>query len=257
MFNSSQRKNTTTTQRRSMCLVFALCVCGLGQVHAGDENHPQDLPSVPVHGSPFYIPSFMNPFLFSAPPMPRHQFDSIPLDGPDLTKEEACQILANAKPTDGGPNKSECKLDNFPAAPGFPSFVNAPWSGNGCGAGMIANIQAKYALFARHPQAFSHDLDFPLKGYPSVSFTVGCNEHDMCYTINGMNKHTCAVRFQVRLDGFCDTLGAGTPRATCQMLAADYYFGVDKHADDAYAEDQSEANCSEWGNAMKKNRCHE
>lgn len=187
--------------------------------------------------------------------------DSIPDTGSGgMSKEEACQILSGLKPTDNDSDTPVCSLNSFAAAPGFPSFAGATWHGNGCGSGGMSDILASLGLSARHPSAYSNNLDFPLKNYPSVSFISACNGHDACYTTSVANpghKGACDSAFYSDLQGLCNGLTGTSAIATCNMIASDYYSGVADHGDAAFKIDQAVAQCAAWGSAMNKNGCDE
>lgn len=239
-----------------MGLAFVLCASGINQVQAGDENHPQPLGTITTTANrTFYFPGNLEGFFNTPPPLPP-AFDSIgPEDDNRLTQAEACQILANHKPTDNNPFTPKCELNNYSAAPGFPSSGGADWAGNGCGSGPVGNWVAEAVLAGAYHDQFSGNLDHPLQGYPKVSFKNACNVHDGCYTVVGP-KDRCDSAFGTALTNICNGL-SGSNAQTCQTFASEYLNGVETAGNIPYASGQIQAKCAAWGNAMKKNECPE
>jgi hypothetical protein len=97
----------------------------------------------------------------------------------------------------------------------------------------------------------SGNLNRPVKSNASIDFTSYCNQHDSGYTRN-MSKRSVDDRFSMQLHDFCNT---STSQQLCHGFASTYVDAVKKYGDDAYAEDQADLRCAEWGTSMKGNKC--
>lgn len=210
----------------------------------GDPQPPVEVTANYIGGTAT-IPFFMMSAFHISQQEAAH-IDDITLD---MTKDQVCQTLRDNKP-------SGCTTQNYPPAPGIQGASRdgtsgAVWAGNGCGADPWSSAEGDIALSILLPGIYSGDLNRPLKGNPSIDFTVICNDHDRGYT-SRFSKTFVDNRFSRALDSFCS---GSTNQQLCNGFAATYVDAVKKYGPAAYAADQAQLKCAVWGDSMKKNQC--
>ena len=163
----------------------------------------------------------------------------------DMSRLQVCQVLRQHPP-------ENCTTINYPASPGIPAAGGVEWAGNGCGAGAISTAFLSIGLSFRYPGLYSGDLNKPIKGNPSIDFTISCHNHDRDYT-SPKTKAMADARFERNLTSVCTS--ALSDGGTCLAFKDTYVSTVRERGASAYEADQRQLACSVWGDSMKKSGC--